>query len=222
MRKKFLSFGLEIKEIQEDAGVVEGYAAVFNNIDLGLDIIEPGAFKKTIKESGGKFPILSHHNPYKQIGWNVEAKEDRRGLLVKGEFDIENNDTAREHFSLIKKAKEIGAKSGFSIGYYPIKKEPDDKNPAIRRLKELRLFEWSPVTFPMNPEATATAAKGLINVENDIEFFINDLISRGYTTEEIKTALASQAAMLNESDPDADIQSCIELAKQLSKNLTGE
>lgn len=43
------TFQIEIKEIS-DSGHMEGYLSVFDVVDLGRDIIEKGAFKKTIKE----------------------------------------------------------------------------------------------------------------------------------------------------------------------------
>jgi phage head maturation protease len=38
---------LEIKSAKED-GTFSGYAAVFGNIDLGHDVIEPGAYEDTL------------------------------------------------------------------------------------------------------------------------------------------------------------------------------
>ena len=40
-----LNCPFEIKEA-DDAGKFSGYAAVFDNVDLGNDVIEKGAFKK--------------------------------------------------------------------------------------------------------------------------------------------------------------------------------
>ena len=45
---------------------------------------------------------------------------------------------------------------GLSIGYKVIKKTWKD---GIRHLREIRLFEASVVTFPMNPEAVVTGVK---------------------------------------------------------------
>ena len=56
-----------------DAGEFCGYASTFGSIDLGGDVVEKGAYKKTLIESNGRFPILDHHDPTRQIGWNVEA-----------------------------------------------------------------------------------------------------------------------------------------------------
>ena len=141
-----------------DAGEFTGYASTFGNIDLGNDIVDTGAFKKTIKESKAKIPILDHHDPKRQIGWNISAAEDERGLLVTGKLDL-NVQLARERYSLMKMAREVGADVGLSIGYQTIKSEPDKNDPSVRRLKELKLLEYSVVVFPMNPEANIDTVK---------------------------------------------------------------
>ena len=220
MGRKFLNCTLKDASIDDAKGIIEGYASVFGNIDQGLDIVDRGAFKKTLQESGAKVPILANHAWNKQIGWNLEAKEDSTGLFVRGQFDIENNDDARKHFSLIKMALKIKTNPGFSFGFRTIKSEPDPDNPSIRHLKELKLLEWSPVTFPMNLEAGATAAKsGLQILENEIEFIVEDLKSRGYSHSEILQAL-EKAAAPQENDPsDSDTQSVLELIKQMKNTI---
>ena len=49
--QKLCSF--ELKAVGE-SGAFEGYAAVYGNVDQGGDMIQPGAFGKTIADRGGK------------------------------------------------------------------------------------------------------------------------------------------------------------------------
>src|SRR4051812_44229333 len=78
----------ELKSLN-DEGQLEGYAAVFGNLDLGGDIIEAGAFTKTIKETGGEVPILYQHDRYEPIGVSTELTQDRKGLYVKGQLNMD-------------------------------------------------------------------------------------------------------------------------------------
>jgi len=55
------NFSFETKELTEE-GQFEGYAAVFGNRDSWDDIIEPGAFAKTIKERASKIRVLWQHD----------------------------------------------------------------------------------------------------------------------------------------------------------------
>ena len=52
-------FNLKIKSI-DDAGKFVGIGAVYNNVDLGGDLIEPGAFTRTLS-AGKKWPVLWQH-----------------------------------------------------------------------------------------------------------------------------------------------------------------
>lgn len=191
------TFSLKVNDV-DSKGNIRGYASTFGNVDLGFDIVDKGAFKKSIKENNGKFPILADHNPSKQIGWNLRAEEDEFGLYVEGQIDLNVQD-GREKYSLAKTALEIGAKMGLSIGYMTIKAEPDREKPMVRRLKELKLFEYSIVTFPMNTEAMVTGAKSLVGIDK-ASFLIQQLLSNGVSREELEQALHVEAA-LKSDDP---------------------
>ncbi len=156
--KEYHSFEFKLNDVS-DNGQFQGYAATFGNVDLGNDVVEPGAFEQSLRDNGGgKIPILDHHNPAQQIGWNLEAREDSIGLFVRGQLDL-NVQAARERHSLMKLAMQVGGRSGLSIGFQTVRDEPDPENFKIRRLKQVRLMEYSLVTFPMNPEAGVTRVK---------------------------------------------------------------
>lgn len=145
-------FMFDIKSV-EDNGIVEGYAAVFGNKDLGNDIIDPGAFKKTINERKN-VPLLWYHQPPEVLGLVFEMEEDNKGLKSRSQINLDTQ-LGREKFSLIRQ----GAIKGMSIGFETIK-EVWEKD--IRRLKEIRLWEISLVTFPMNPLAQVTNIKAVV------------------------------------------------------------
>ena len=52
----------KLGEYNEEEGIFSGYGAVFENIDSGGDIIEPGAFTKTLAEGWERVKILALHN----------------------------------------------------------------------------------------------------------------------------------------------------------------
>lgn len=200
---QFKTFALKLDDVDKQ-GTIRGYASTFGNVDLGLDIVDKGAFKKSLKENNGVFPILADHNPSNQIGWNMRAMEDDNGLFVEGKLDL-NVQAAREKYSLAKSALELGAKMGLSIGYSTIKAEPDRDNPMIRRLKEVKLYEYSMVTFPMNTEAMVTAAKSWTGLDR-IHLVLKELEQNGIPREELLQALRKSEAALSD-DPNRLIQS---------------
>jgi HK97 family phage prohead protease len=55
------NFSFEVKATGDNE--FEGYASVFRNVDSYRDIIEPGAFTKTIQESK-RVKVLWQHDPH--------------------------------------------------------------------------------------------------------------------------------------------------------------
>lgn len=151
---KTLDYTLEIKAFDEEAGTFEGHASVFDVEDLGGDRVRPGAFKRSLhrmKQQGKKVPILWQHNPHEPVGVS-EAWEDDYGLAVKGELILDVQ-RAREARSLMKK----GVLGGLSIGYDVVRDQWNDD--GTRDLIELKLYEYSIVTWPMNEAATYGGVK---------------------------------------------------------------
>ena len=149
--KKTENFRFEIKELGEEEGTFEGFLSKYGEIDLGKDVVEKGAFTKSIKESGTTRPILWQHDPKQPIG-TLELEDRDEGLWVKGALLIDEVRQAREAYALIK-SKVI---KGLSIGFKTIRQKKED---GIRKLKELQLFEGSIVTFAMLPTAQIEAVK---------------------------------------------------------------
>lgn len=122
----------------------EGYASTFGNVDLGGDVIERGAFTKTLQER--KFKILWQHYMSEPIGMPIEAFEDEKGLFIKAKLP-KADDFVRGR--VIPQMK-IGSIDSMSIGF--LSNDVSYKE-EIRMIKSLDLFEVSLVTTPMNPKA---------------------------------------------------------------------
>jgi uncharacterized protein len=157
MEHEYKTLEFKVTDLDWEGRTVEGYAAAFNNIDLGGDIIHPGAFAKTLVERGNKVRFLWQHDRAEPIGRPVEMHEDERGLFVKA--IVSDTTRGRDALALLRD----GAISGLSIGYDAIPggtefgKTADGK--TVRNLKELRLWEFSLVSMPMNEAATVLALK---------------------------------------------------------------
>lgn len=147
------SFEVVIDTLDGETGEFEGYASVFNVVDLGGDRVLPGAFAKTIKEREGKIKLLWQHDRNKPIGVISELVEDETGLLIRGKLALKTQ-LGSETFELMK----ITAIDSFSIGYWATKVYFDEET-GNRDLAEVELLEVSIVTMPMNEEATITQLK---------------------------------------------------------------
>jgi HK97 family phage prohead protease len=142
-------FEFEIKSVG-DEGMFTGLASTYGNVDLGSDMIMPGAFTKTLAEKHGQVPLLMGHDTGSPIGL-ATLTDSAAGLVVKGELVLEA-DGAKSAYALLKK----GVIRGLSIGYDTMKSTMDG---GVRKLSELKLWEISLTAFPMNPDAMVTAVK---------------------------------------------------------------
>ena len=143
---------LDIVQDPSDALVVQGYASLFGMPDQSGDVVQPGAYKASLKKrSSDRAPVkmLWQHDPTQPIGVWDQVYEDEKGLFVKGRI-LKEIQTGREALALV----EAGAVDGLSIGYRTVKSKKNNK--GGRDLKELDLWEVSLVTFPMLPEARVT------------------------------------------------------------------
>lgn len=154
---------LEVKAANADGteapgGILEGYASVFDNTDLGGDIVVKGAFSKTLKERLKKkfIKLYDSHMIFEGtqavIGVVTDAKEDDYGLWFQALFS-----SVQRAQDIRQKIKE-GVLNALSFGYDVVKFE-DNSASKTRLLKELKLYEISVVPWGMNPKAEITAAK---------------------------------------------------------------
>lgn len=137
---------LKLSALSED-GTFTGLLSAYGNIDEGGDVVERGAYTKTIQESRGKILMLWQHKQDEPIG-AMQMFDTPEGLQVKGSLNLDDAvPTAKRAYSMMKFLSEHGLKMGMSIGFEAVKKEFKD---GIRYLKEIKLLEGSLVTIPMN------------------------------------------------------------------------
>ena len=106
-----ISYPFEVKSIAAD-GSFAGYASVFHVVDNHRDIIEPGAFRTSLKSRKDPVQLLWQHQWEEPLGVIESLFEDARGLFVRGKLLMEVA-RAREAYALLKS----GVLRGLSIGY---------------------------------------------------------------------------------------------------------
>lgn len=152
IEKKFA--GVAIERVDLD-GSFSGYASLFGEVDLGKDVIAPGAFAASIrKRSVSGIRMLWQHDANEPIGIWTLIKEDGRGLYVEGRLTTGVH-RSREVLELMR----AGAIDGLSIGFRTVRAKADGT--GVRRILEADLWEISVVTFPMLPSARVGQVKTL-------------------------------------------------------------
>lgn len=201
--------GFEIKKEPDADGVFEGYASVFGVVDQGMDVVERGAFAKSLG-AGRKVKMLWQHDMSQPIGVWDEIREDERGLYVKGRI-LKDVQKGAEAMALMR----AGAIDSMSIGYRTIEAIPEGGG-RIRKLMEVDLFEVSLVTFPMLPDAKITAMKSITTIR-EFERALRDV---GFTQSEAKAIAAEGFKGLAAHRDDAAEQVDSEGLKTLHLQLT--
>ena len=151
-----------------DGNEMVGYGAIFNTDTIingweghFVERIAHGAFRKTLEERGNRVKIQFDHGMDTRFGGApiavpIELREDDKGLLVRARFvDTEAGREARE---LIRSGAVDGMSFRFSVT------REDEEIPAgpselpIRTIREVKLYEVGPVTFPAY-EATTVGVR---------------------------------------------------------------
>lgn len=179
-----------------DMGEYEGYFSVFGNVDDGGDIIHQGAFAKTIQERGNRIKVFFGHDWTKLIGPPPTLlQEDTRGLYAKGKLTLDSF-WGKEAWALMRD----NALTEGSIGYEAIKA---DNGQGVRNIREIKLYEISPVPLGMNPLTAIRAVKsGALNPDVAFDAIIT-------ITEEIKAGRVLSSA---NTDKVRNAQSALEAA----------
>ena len=143
-QRKVLDLNLQLKALGHD-GTFTGDLSVYDFVDYGGDATEKGCFTKTLKESGGRVPMLWQHDMHRPIG-AMELTDGDTALEVKGILNMDVPDAKIAH-SMMRFNKANGITTGLSMGYIPVKDQVKD---GVRYLQEVKLLEGSVVTLAAN------------------------------------------------------------------------
>jgi len=159
----------------EDLGIVEHLISVFGILDMGRDICHPGSFTKTISERSGRIRVVDTHVRSTIMGalgvplkiWEVSRADLPRevqekypeatgGVKARTQFLMDTPEGKGAYLRI-----KAGAVSEFSFGYDTLDEDltKDDDGKVIRNLRTIRLWEYGPVLFGMNPATDVTDVK---------------------------------------------------------------
>jgi HK97 family phage prohead protease len=193
-------------------GIVSGYFAVFGNKDLDGDVIEPGAFAKTVMERGpqGKQLIkyLLDHDKNKVVAKITNLYEDSKGLRYEAKIGTH---TAGQDFQKMIESELINQ---HSFGFRTIKEQFDQEAKA-NLIKEVMMYEGSAVQFlGANPETTFIDLKSeedAFNYLERLEKFIKTSDATDETIIKLENQLKSLLEFLKPAEPTLEIKEAEEV-----------
>ena len=189
--KEVKAIDFELKE--EAEGKVSAVFSVFNSLDSDGDVVLPGSIKSGFKS--GDVPMVWAHKWDMPIG-KGRINEDDGKATFNGEFFMDT-DSGQEAYKIV---KNMGDMQQWSFGYRvndaeraPFKSADSEDEQDARYLKDLTVFEVSPVLVGANQDTYTMAIKS--NKE-----LLEDLVE-----EEKKSVLGTGS--FQKEEPEAEVPS---------------
>lgn len=155
-----LTVSFDLKAVNDRE--IVGHGSVFGNVDLGGDVVMPGAFAKSLNEHSavGSAPkMFWMHDPKLVLGKWTSVQEDAKGLAVRGVLaPTQLGDEIRTHL-------KMGSIDGLSIGYRT--RKATFNKAGHRLLHDVELGEISVVSMQMNPLATVEHVKSRLSARGE-------------------------------------------------------
>jgi HK97 family phage prohead protease len=139
-----------------DTGLLEGYGAVYGNVDDGGDEILAGALAPALPGFLKSGFVSWGHDWTVPVAMPKSATEDEHGTYIAAQFH--STPTAQEKRTITRERLENGLSMGLSIGYGDIEAK---RLPDRRQISSInKLYEVGLVMVPMNAEAGVANVKG--------------------------------------------------------------
>lgn len=191
----------EFRDIDEQTGIIKGYANVYNVKDSDGDISLPGSFSKTVAERAKKIKIFKNHTP-QLVGVPMELDiADPYGLGLTAKM-LMDTDTGRDTFHEVKFLHENGFESGMSIGGWIIKRNPKNKAEVVEyKLKEISVLTTEE---PANQLSLVSAVKAVKELTEPTQEEFWSIIEKVYNVRFSDNILKSleQFLTLKDAEPD--------------------
>jgi len=145
-------------ELKDDSGQVEAVFSLFNSLDSDGDVVVPGAVKSGFKNN--QVPMVWSHKWDMPIGKGTISQDDDKAVF-KGEFFMDT-ESGKEAYNLV---KNMGDMQQWSFGYkvndseFSKTKDSDGDDTNARLLKDLTVYEVSPVLVGANQDTYTLAIK---------------------------------------------------------------
>lgn len=185
-----LTFTPQVKSLDDEAGVAEFYFSMFDNIDLGGDVVHKGFFSHVIDTTPAlRVPFVADHSTSvkDRLGVVTGLGEDDRGAYAQVEFGL-HRQIAKDVYEDFKRWPEA-MEFSFAFDLFERPKGFDYGADGIRHLYLARgLYDVSNVTKGMNP---ATELVG-VKADEGKDGFLDESSSLAMKRRRIDIALAKQ------------------------------
>ena len=214
--REIKNIDLEFK--QEAEGKVSAVFSVFNNLDSDGDVVLPGAIKSGFKS--GSVPMVWAHKWDMPIG-KGSIKEDGDKATFEGNFFMDT-ESGKEAYNIV---KNMGDLQQWSFGYRVTDsergsfKDADNNELDARYLKELTVFEVSPVLVGANQETYTMAIKSNEELMKEIANESTETVEEVSNTCNCNCGAKSEEESTEEKYTGKDLFKTAEEAEERAKEL---
>jgi HK97 family phage prohead protease len=147
---------LPLEVVDEEKGIVEGYASVYGVKDSQEQVVDRGAFDHILNDPKAikKIKFLWQHDYAKPIGKIQKLWDDGIGLKYQAKYNQKTSWGKDAYGASLNEDID-----GNSIGYSMRNGKAVKDDEGTEHLQTIGLMEISNVTFPSNAEATHTGVK---------------------------------------------------------------
>lgn len=202
----------ELKEFGED-GSFKGIASVQDVEDLQGDIIERGAFLKTLQENP-RVPVLWQHDATEVIGLGT-VKEWGAKVMLDGQLDMDDPVAAKAHRKM-KRGMVRGLSIGFSV---PEGKSSRNEKTGVRHIHEVKLWEVSLVTFAAHPQAQITSVKSSDGIDERLTSLESQISALSAELATAKAAGTGEPAAKEQPTPVEDHSAALSIIDSIRSRM---
>lgn len=156
---------VEVRGQSDTVATIAGYAAVFENeypVMGFTESVDAKAFNRTLKNGASDLAVVWSHDADRVLGTvasdTARFAVDEHGLRYEADLDLADPD-GMGAWRKISTGKV--RQSSFSFEVVKDKWEERDDSPPHRTLKEVRLWEASPVLWGANPETDVDISRAV-------------------------------------------------------------
>jgi HK97 family phage prohead protease len=213
----------------DEPGSFELAVSVYGNVDLDGDIVEPGAFARSLAGSKGrKHPVVwSHQVRIPPIGV-CDYSDSGEKLIQRGTLFVGSGDRPHALANEVYNGMKHGAINQASFSYDVIDSSRDTMGgKTVRRLKELALLEAGPCVFGANPDThvvsppkTLAAMRELLgDVQADLMEELGRKAMYGTSTDYLVQAIGAVTSYIDVEEDEADVATAKGIANSLANLL---
>lgn len=187
MSEEYKKIHVEFKEQDGIEGKVQAVFSLFDDIDSDGDVVLPSAIKSGFDPVNDEVPMVWAHQWDKPIGRGKIVKDDSKAVFD-GEFFMDT-ESGNEAYKLVKNMGNLQQWSfGFRVNdseFGKFKKDNEDET-EVRYLKDLSVYEVSPVLVGANQDTFTMAIKSQNQDQEEKGVLGHDSIQKENPDEEEK------------------------------------